>query len=52
MDIWPSSISAIELSYDTGDQLETFTVDFQVQYYTIGNSLESSGSSAGEVLIE
>ncbi len=51
-DIFPTTISEIALSYDDGDQLETFTVEFQVQYYTIGNSLESSGSSAGEVLIE
>ncbi len=51
-DIFPTSISEIALSYDDGDQLETFTVSFDVQYYTIGNSLESSGSSAGEVLIE
>ena len=51
-DIFPTTISQIDLSYDSGDQLETFTVDFQVQYYTIGNSLESSGSNTGEVLIE
>lgn len=51
-DIFPTTISEIALSYDDGDQLETFTVEFQVQYYTIGNSLESSGSNNGEVLIE
>ncbi len=51
-DIFPTNISEIALGYDDADQLETFTVSFDVQYYTIGNSLESSGSSAGEVLIE
>ena len=51
-DIFPTNISQIALSYDSGDTLEEFTVSFDVQYYTIGNSLESSGSGAGEVLIE
>jgi len=51
-DIFPTNISEIALGYDSGDTLEEFTVAFDVQYYTIGNSLESSGSSAGEVLIE
>lgn len=51
-DIFPTSISQIALSYESGDALEEFTVSFDVQYYTIGNSLESSGSNTGEVLIE
>jgi hypothetical protein len=51
-DIFPTNISQIALSYDSGDTLEEFTVSFDVQYYTIGNSLESSGSNNGEVLIE
>ena len=51
-DIFPTNISEIALGYDSGDTLEEFTVTFDVQYYTIGNSLESSGSNAGEVLIE
>ena len=32
-DIWPSSISAIDLSYDSSDVIEEFTVEFQVQYW-------------------
>jgi hypothetical protein len=51
-DIFPTNISEIALGYDSGDTLEEFTVAFDVQYYTIGNSLESSGSNTGEVLIE
>lgn len=51
-DIFPTEVSAIDLSYDTTNDYETFDVTFQVQYFTIGNSLESSGSSAGEALIE
>ncbi len=31
--IFPTSISAIDLSYDTGDTIEEFTVEFQVQYW-------------------
>ncbi|AYR01712.1 tail tube protein [Synechococcus phage S-B43] len=51
-DIFPTRISEIALSYDDGDQLETFDVEFDIQYFTIGNSLQSTGSNAGEVLIE
>ena len=33
IDIFPTSISPIELSYDSENAIEEFTVDFQVQYY-------------------
>lgn len=32
-DIFPTSISAIDLSYDTTDTIEEFTVEFQVQFW-------------------
>lgn len=32
-DIFPTSIAAIDLSYDTADAIEEFTVEFQVQYW-------------------
>lgn len=51
-DIWPSEISPIDLSYDSTDTVEEFTVTFQVQYISIGNSLESSTSNTTETLIE
>lgn len=35
-DIFPTNVSAIDLSYDTSDTLEEFTVEFQVQYFEIG----------------
>jgi hypothetical protein len=35
-DIWPSSIGAIELSYADNNTIERFTVDFQVQWWTVG----------------
>ena len=31
--IFPTSLSAIDLSYDTGDTIEEFTVEFQVQSF-------------------
>jgi len=37
-DIWPSSIGAIELSYADNNTIERFTVDFQVQWWTAGES--------------
>ena len=31
VDIWPSTVAPIDLSYDTGDTIEEYTVEFQVQ---------------------
>jgi hypothetical protein len=36
-DIFPTSVSAIDLSYDTTDTIEEFTVEFQVQYFEIND---------------
>ena len=43
-DIWPSNVSAIELSYDSTNTVEEFTVEFQVQYFSIGTSEELATS--------
>ena len=40
IDIFPTSVSAIDLSYDTGDTIEEYTVEFQVQ------SLNLAGAGA------
>ena len=32
--IFPTNVSGIDLSYDTGDTIEEFTVEFQVQSFT------------------
>ena len=32
-DIFPTNISAIDLSFDSSDQIEEFTVEFQVNYW-------------------
>jgi hypothetical protein len=37
-DIFPTNISQIDLSYDTSDTIEEFTVEFQVQYWTAGET--------------
>lgn len=34
-DAWPSSISAIDLNYESNNQIEEFTVEFQYQYYDV-----------------
>lgn len=44
-DIWPSNVSPIDLSYDNNDQIEEFTVDFQVQWFSIG---EATGGAAAD----
>ena len=36
-DIFPTNVSAIDLSYDSSDTLEEFTVEFQVQYFEIND---------------
>ena len=35
IDIFPTNVSAIDLSYDSSDAIEEFTVDFQVQSFSI-----------------
>jgi len=35
--IWPSTISAIDLAWDSNDTPEEYTVEFQVQYWTYAN---------------
>tara|TARA_R100001594_G_scaffold22139_1_gene42838 strand:+ start:2452 stop:3081 length:630 start_codon:yes stop_codon:yes gene_type:complete len=35
-DIFPTTISAIDLSYENADAIEEYTVDFQVQYWEPG----------------
>ena len=33
VDIWPTTVDALELSYDTGDTIQEFGVTLKVQYY-------------------
>ena len=38
IDIFPTNISAIDLSYDSSDAIEEFTVDFQVQTFSLAGA--------------
>ena len=41
--IFPTSLSAIDLSYDTGDTIEEFTVEFQVQSFEYAGAGGANG---------
>ncbi len=47
-DIFPTEVSAIDLSYDTSDTIEEFTVTFAVQYYAIGLNVNDSPDPSQE----
>ena len=47
-DIWPSEISSIDLSYDSSDAIEEFTVTFQVEYIT-SEGVQSDTSSTQQI---
>ena len=55
-DIWPSEISSIDLSYDSSDAIEEFTVTFQVEYLTSSkvqedvNSTQQRGNGGDDTL--
>lgn len=36
--IWPTNISAIDLNWDNTDQIQNFTVEFQMTHWTAGES--------------
>ena len=44
-DIFPTNISQIDLSYDTSDTIEEYTVEFQVNYWTAGSQQDSGGAT-------
>ena len=44
-DIWPTSISAIDLSYDSSDVIEEFNVEFQVNYWAPDTAIPSDGDA-------
>ncbi len=43
--IFPTNVSPIDLSYDSSDAIEEFTVEFQVQYWKAGQGSEAGTSS-------
>jgi hypothetical protein len=46
--IFPTNVSQIDLSYDTADDIETYTVEFQILYWTAG---ETTADQAGSTNI-
>jgi hypothetical protein len=44
-DIFPTNVSAIDLSYESSDTIEEYTVEFQVQYWTIGQDGDQTGDT-------
>ena len=36
--IWPSNVSAIDLNWDSVDQIQNFTVEFQMTHWTAGDA--------------
>lgn len=51
IDMFPTEISEIALSYDDTNTYETFTVTFEYLFFTIGDSLQSNAGNAGEVQV-
>ena len=45
---WPTNVSAINLAYDSNDQIEEFDVEFQYQYIDAANG-PSELSGTGEL---
>ena len=43
-DVFPTQVSQIDLSYETTDAIEEFTVEFQVQWW---EALKGVGANAG-----
>ena len=44
---FPTSVSAIDLAYDSNDQIEEFSVEFQYSYWTVGGEGDESGATSG-----
>lgn len=47
-DIFPTNVGQIDLSYDSSDEIETYQVEFQVQYWTAGESTGGNGAGSGD----
>ena len=46
-DCWPSEIAAIDLSYDTTDAVEEFTVTLAYQHFELG---PKTGANQGQTI--
>lgn len=48
-DIFPTNISSIDLSYDSSDTIEEYTVEFQVQYWSAGKGTSKNDLSGVQI---
>jgi len=48
---FPTSASAIDLAYDSNDQIEEFSVEFQYSYWTVGGSGDESTAGRSGIAI-
>ena len=44
---FPISTSAIDLAYDSNDQIEEFSVEFQYSYWTVGDDSDTTAGDSG-----
>ena len=44
---FPISTSAIDLAYDSNDQIEEFSVEFQYSYWTVGDDSDTTAVDSG-----
>jgi hypothetical protein len=44
---FPTSSSAIDLAYDSNDQIEEFSVEFQYSYWTVGDDTDTVSGNSG-----
>ena len=48
VDIWPTSVGEIALSYDTANDMETFNVTWSYNYYTsLGTGVAATKGKQG-----
>ena len=48
---FPTSASAIDLAYDSNDQIEEFTVEFQYSYWTVGDDTETTAGDSNAAIL-
>ena len=51
VDVFPTNVSAIDVSYDSSDTIEEFTVELQVQYWVAGTASPEGGAEDGQPII-
>jgi len=45
---FPTSVSSIDLAYDSNDQIEEFTVEFQMSYWKTVDANQTAGAAASQ----